>query len=151
MRMKLVFSTLACLLLVPHLFAAKAATTVKSAVAPKYPSLTLAGRVCGEVTVRVTIDRAGAVLAASVAKGHPMLTEAALDAAHQWKFQEGSASKRFALLKFSFVILPENSVVQSQIIFLPPTGIEIRQKPAEPVVQEQEGDFTPVQHPISTT
>jgi TonB family protein len=149
--MKLVSSALVCLLLVPHLFAANAAPTVKFAVAPKYPALTLAGRICGEVTVRVTIDRAGAVRHAVIAKGHPMLTEAALDAAHQWKFQESSAPKRSAVLKFSFVILPDNSVVQSQTIFLPPTGIEIRQKPAEPIVQDQEDDYTPVQHPISTT
>jgi len=151
MRMKLVTSSLAVLLLVPHLFAGESAPAVKFAVAPKYPALTLAGRVYGEVTVRVTIDRAGAVANTKVLQGHPMLREAAVNAARQWKFVEGSAQKREATLKFSFVILPDNSKVQSQTVFLPPTGIEIRQKPVPSGVEDQEGGFSLDLHPISKT
>src|SRR5271157_4655190 len=120
MRMKIVASTLAFLLLVPHVFAGESSPAVKFAVAPKYPTLTLAGRVYGEVTVRVTIDRAGAVKGAKVTEGHPMLREAAVNAAQQWKFAEGSVDSRVATLRFSFVILPDSSKVQSQTIFLPP-------------------------------
>jgi len=151
MKIRIVASTLAFLLLLPHLLAGESSPAVKFAVAPKYPTLTLAGRVCGEVTVRVTIDRAGAVKSAKVTAGHPMLREAAVQAALQWKFEESSVQKRVAMLKFSFVILPENSQVQSQTIFLPPAGIEIRQKPAAPAVEDQEGEFSPEQHPISKT
>ncbi|HXR32322.1 MAG TPA: energy transducer TonB [Verrucomicrobiae bacterium] len=151
MKMKTIASTLAFLLLLPHLFAAESSPAVKFAVAPKYPALTLAGRVYGEVIVRVTIDRTGAVKGAKVTEGHPMLREAAVDAAQQWKFEESSAQKRVAMLKFSFVILPDNSQVQSQTIFLPPAGFEIRQKPAAPAVEDQEGGFSPEQHPISKT
>jgi TonB family protein len=151
MRMKLVTSALVALLLVPHLFAGEPSPAVKSAVAPKYPTLTLAGRVYGEVTVRVTIDRAGNVADAKVVEGHPMLRDAAVSAARQWKFEEGSAQKREATLKFSFVILPDNSKVQSQTVFLPPAGIEIRQKPAPAGVDDQEGEFSPDPHPISKT
>jgi hypothetical protein len=55
-----------------------------------------------------------------------------VNAAQQWKFEEGAAQERVATLKFSFVILPPSSKVPGQTIFLPPGGVEIRQKPAEP-------------------
>lgn len=149
--MRIVASTLAFLLFVPHVFAGESSPAVKFAVAPKYPTLTLAGRVYGEVTVRVTIDRAGAVKTAKVTEGHPMLREAAVNAARQWRFVESSGDNRVAMLKFNFVILPDNSQVQSQTIFVPPAGFEIRQKPVAPAVEDQEGEFSPEQHPISKT
>jgi len=151
MRTGIVASTLAFILLVPQLFSGESSPAVKFAVAPKYPTLTLAGRVYGEVTVRVTIDRAGAVKAAKVTEGHPMLREAAVNAAHQWKFVEGSVDNRVATLKFNFVILPDTSQVQSQTIFLPPAGFEIRQKPPTPAVEDQDGEIAPDQHPVSKT
>ena len=80
-----------------------------------------------------------------------MLREAAVYAARQWKFEESSVQKRVAMLKFSFVLLPDNSQVQSQTIFLPPAGFEIRQKPAAPAVEDQEGEFSPDLHPVSKT
>jgi TonB family protein len=149
--MKFLSSILALLFLVPHLFAGESTPAVKFAVAPKYPTLTLAGRVYGQVTVRVTIDRAGAVKDATVTEGHPMLREAAANAAQQWKFEESSVLKRVATLKFNFVILPKNSNVASQIVFLPPMGIEIRQKPVEPAVEDQQGEFHLEPQPISKT
>jgi TonB family protein len=135
MRTKLAVSVLAWLMLamlVPHLLAGEPSPAVKLAVAPRYPTLTLAGRIYGKVTVRVTTDRAGSVKNARVVEGHPMLREAAVNAAQQWKFEEDAAEERVATLKFSFVILPENSKVQAQTVFLPPQGVEIRQKPMEP-------------------
>jgi len=152
MRMKIVASTLAFLVLLPHLFAGESSPAVKFAVAPEYPTLSLAGRIYGEVIVRVTIDHTGTVKGAKVTQGHPMLREAAVYAARQWKFVESPVDHRLATLKFSFVILPDDSQVQSQTIFLPPAGIEIRQKPAAPpAVEDQEGEFSPDQHPISKT
>jgi len=62
--------------------------------------------------VRVTIDRAGAVKDARVVEGHPMLREAAVNAAQHWKFEEDAAQERVATLKFSFVILPANWMEQ---------------------------------------
>jgi TonB family protein len=150
-RIKIPITTLIFLLLLSPLFAADSSPIVKFAVAPKYPTLTLAGRVDGVVSVRVTIDKSGSVKDAAVLKGHPMLRDAALSAAQQWKFEESSAMKRFVTLQFNFVILPENSTVKSQTVFLPPTGIEIRQKPDEPVMQDEEGEFTLDQHPVSMT
>jgi len=151
MRMKLLSATLALLLLVPPLFAGESSPAVKYAVAPKYPALTLAGRVYGQVTVRVTIDHTGSVKDATVTDGHPMLREAAVDAAQQWKFEESSLPKRVATLKFSFVLLPEDSQVASQTVFLPPMGIEIRQKPAKTAVEDEGGEFHLDQHPLSKT
>ena len=151
MRTKLLSAVLAFLLLVPHVFAGESSPAVKFAVAPKYPTLTLAGRVYGEVLVRVIIDRAGAVKAAQVTEGHPMLREAAVDAAHQWKFAGSSLQQRVVTLKFSFVILPEDSQVQSQTVFLPPTGIEIRERPAKAVMDDEDGEFHPDKHPLSKT
>jgi TonB family protein len=135
MKTRLAASALACLMLtmmVPRALAGESSPAVKLAVAPKYPTLTLAGRIYGQVTVRVTIDRAGAVKDARVVEGHPMLREAAVNAAQQWRFKEGAAEERVATLKFSFVILPANSKLQAQTVFLPPQGVEIRQKPIEP-------------------
>ena len=135
MRTKLLASALAWLMLVmlvPHLLAGESSPPVRLAVAPKYPTLTLAGRIYGRVTVRVTIDCAGAVKDARVVEGHPMLREAAVNAAQQWKFDESTATERVAMLKFNFVILPANSKVQAQTVFLPPHGVEIRRKPIEP-------------------
>ena len=135
MRAKLAASALALLMfvmVVPRLFPGEPSPAVKLAVAPKYPTLTLAGRVYGKVTVRVTIDRAGTVRNVRVVEGHPMLREAAVNAAQQWKFEEGAAQERVATLKFNFVILPANSKVQAQTVSLPPQGVEIRQKPVEP-------------------
>jgi TonB family protein len=151
MKMRIVASALLFLLLLPHLFAGESSPAVKLAVAPKYPTLTLAGRIYGEVIVRVTIDRAGAVKAAKVIEGHPMLREAAVHAAQQWKFVAASVDNRVAQLKFNFVILPDNSKLQSQTIFLPPAGFEIRQKPATPAVEDQDGDPSPDPHPICKT
>jgi TonB family protein len=147
MRTKLVASALAFLmsvLFVPELFAGESSPAVKLAVAPKYPTLNFAGRVYGKVTVRVTIDRAGAVKDTRVVQGHPMLREAAVNAAR------GAAQECVATLKFSFVILPPNSKVQAQTIFLPPGRVEIRQKPAEPrrPAGEQGGRERPAPRPF---
>jgi hypothetical protein len=43
-----------------------------------------------------------------------LLREAAVNAAQQWKFEEGAAQERVATLKFSFVILPPSSKVRGQ-------------------------------------
>jgi outer membrane biosynthesis protein TonB len=86
MRTKLAASALALLMfvmLVPQVFAGESSPAVKLAVAPKYPTLTPAGRVYGQVTVRVTIDRTGTVKDTRVVEGHPMLREAAVNAAQQ--------------------------------------------------------------------
>jgi len=145
-------SAVALLLLQPSLVGRESAPVVKVAVAPKYPPLTLAGRVYGKVQVRVKINPSGDVTDASVVEGHPMLREASLSAARQWKFVSDPASERATTLKFNFVVLPETAQLSSQVIFLPPNGFEVRQKPPSPGVQDgNEDDPGPKTNPISST
>jgi TonB family protein len=148
MNRKLTSLFLVSSLFLSGLFAAESSPAVKLAVAPKYPMLTLEGRIGGQVTVRVIIDRTGAVEDATVFKGHPMLREAAVEAARHWKFAASSAHKRMAILTFNFVVLPEDSEAGSQTIFLPPHGIEIRQKPAIPLIEDQDGQIRMDSQPI---
>lgn len=56
-------------------------------VQPVYPPIALSARVSGPVQIEVVIDEHGNVLSAVVVQGHPLLQQAALDAARQWKFR----------------------------------------------------------------
>jgi protein TonB len=56
-------------------------------VQPVYPPIARSARVSGTVEVEVVIDETGNVISAAVVQGHPLLTQAALDAAGQWKFR----------------------------------------------------------------
>lgn len=55
-------------------------------VAPPYPPIARAARAAGKVQVQVTISDQGKVIEALVVSGHPLLREAAVDAAKQWVF-----------------------------------------------------------------
>jgi TonB family protein len=55
-------------------------------VALKYPPIARSARVRGSVEVEVVVDENGDVTSATVISGHPLLREAALEAAWQWKF-----------------------------------------------------------------
>ena len=54
--------------------------------APVYPPLAHAAKVSGPVTVEVTVDEEGAVIAARAISGHPLLKDSAVAAARKWKF-----------------------------------------------------------------
>jgi len=75
-------------------------------VQPSYPPLAKAARVEGSVEVEVTIDEEGNVIAARALSGHPLLKDAALAAARQWKFtpstQNGRSVKVISTLTFTF-------------------------------------------------
>jgi len=151
MAARLVSTALVTLLALSGLTAHESRPSVRLAVAPKYPALTLAGRVYGEVSIRVVIDRSGNVRDADVLQGHPMLRDAALFAARQWEFAPSSAATRSTTLKFSFVLLPDTAEVASEMIFLPPFGFEVRQKPPSATLQDGDDDAGPQQHSISQT
>lgn len=53
---------------------------------PPYPPLAKAARAAGPVTVRVTVDGTGHVVAAAAVSGHPLLRAAAVAAAKQARF-----------------------------------------------------------------
>lgn len=60
--------------------------TAKSQVKPVYPPLAQNAHVTGDVQIEITISEQGDVIAARVVSGHPLLQQAALTAAKQWKF-----------------------------------------------------------------
>lgn len=151
MRRMFAAAWLGLLLVVPQLLAGESSPAVRIAVAPKYPSLTLAGRIYGDVTVSVIIDRSGCVEETKVLDGHPMLREAAVLAARQWQFAKGLLPRRKATLTFRFVLLPEDSQLKSQTVFLPPTGFEIREKPAPTSMEDQQAAPGRQEQPISVT
>jgi TonB family protein len=75
---------------------------------PPYPALAKAARASGKVTVRVTVDETGSVVAADAVSGHPLLRAAASAAARQAKFSptlEGGKPVRVTgTLTYNFVL-----------------------------------------------
>ncbi len=75
-------------------------------VQPVYPSMAKNARISGSVEVEVLIDESGNVLSATVVQGHPLLQQATLEAARQWKFRptllSGVPIKVTGILVFNF-------------------------------------------------
>jgi len=61
----------------------------------EYPELARKAGIEGRVTVKVLINTKGDVEKVEVVKGHPMLNDAAVDAAKEWKFKPGKQRDRF--------------------------------------------------------
>jgi len=79
------------------------ATSRENAV---YPPLARAAHVSGDVIVEMVVDEQGDVISATATSGHPLLKEAALAAARQWKFKPmnvgGVPAKVIGSIKFTF-------------------------------------------------
>jgi TonB family protein len=75
---------------------------------PPYPPVARAARASGTVTVQVTVDETGSVVAAEAVSGHPLLRAAAVAAARQAKFSptllSGRPVKVKGLLTYNFVL-----------------------------------------------
>src|SRR5262245_3964343 len=75
-------------------------------VEPEYPSIAKAAGVRGKVSVNVTVSETGKVIEAEIIKGHPLLRDAALQAARQWEFKPAEISgvpvKIVGVLIFNF-------------------------------------------------
>jgi TonB family protein len=56
-------------------------------VAPQYPPLAKQAHTQGDVTVQITIDKAGNVTEGKAISGPPVLRQAAVDAVRNWKFE----------------------------------------------------------------
>jgi periplasmic protein TonB len=54
--------------------------------APPYPAVAKAARASGTVVVQITVDESGRVISAAAVSGHPLLRQAAVQAAHQARF-----------------------------------------------------------------
>src|SRR5215510_14183439 len=77
-------------------------------VQPPYPPIAKAARAAGAVQVQVTISEEGRVIEAAVISGHPLLRDAALQAARQWMFRptelSGVPVKVQGILTFNFTL-----------------------------------------------
>lgn len=77
-----------------------------SRVEPVYPPQAVSARVFGTVLVEVSIDEGGAVTSARAISGHPMLKDAAVEAARAWTFSptlvQGKPVKVMGTLTFTF-------------------------------------------------
>jgi len=77
-------------------------------VQPPYPPVAKAARAEGAVQIQVLVSETGEVIEASVISGHPLLRDAALQAARQWVFRPtelgGKAVKVQGILTFNFTI-----------------------------------------------
>jgi protein TonB len=73
---------------------------------PAYPPIAKAAKASGVVTVQVLIDEDGNVVEAKAVSGHPLLRQAAVDAAYQAKFTptrlEGKPVKVSGVLTYEF-------------------------------------------------
>jgi len=77
-------------------------------VHPTYPPIARAARAAGAVQIQVTISEDGRVIEAGVIAGHPLLRDAALQAARQWVFKptelSGVPVKVQGVLTFNFTL-----------------------------------------------
>ena len=82
------------------------ATSAIRRVEPEYPAQAKADKISGTVVVEITIDEAGNVMSARAISGHPLLKDAAIDAARQWQFStttiSGKPVKVVGTLTFNF-------------------------------------------------
>jgi TonB family protein len=74
---------------------------------PAYPSIARKARASGTVNVQVTVDENGDVISAKAIGGHPLLQQAAVDAAYQARFAPTRLSGQFVkvsgVLNYNFV------------------------------------------------
>lgn len=74
-------------------------------VEPQYPSVAKAVGIGGTAFVRVTVNKQGDVITATIVNGHPLLRDAALIAALECKFNkstESGAPERIGFVSFDF-------------------------------------------------
>ena len=76
--------------------------------APPYPPIARAARASGMVTVQVVIDESGRVTSARAVSGHPLLHQAAVQAAYQARFSptllSGQPVKVSGIITYNFVV-----------------------------------------------
>jgi protein TonB len=74
---------------------------------PAYPAIAKAAHASGTVTVAITVDETGKVISARAVSGHPLLQQAAVQAAYQARFtptlQAGRPVKVSGVISYNFV------------------------------------------------
>lgn len=75
---------------------------------PPYPPIAKAARAAGTVTVQIVVDESGKVISASAVSGHPLLRQAAEQAARNARFTptqlSGQAVKVSGVITYNFVL-----------------------------------------------
>jgi len=75
---------------------------------PPYPPIAKAARASGTVTVQIVVDETGRVISASPVGGHPLLQQAAAQAARQARFSptllSGQPVKVSGVITYNFVL-----------------------------------------------
>jgi len=56
-------------------------------VRPEYPALARSARIQGSVVLQATIGKDGAIQNLHLLSGHPLLTQAAMEAVRQWRYR----------------------------------------------------------------
>jgi TonB family protein len=78
---------------------------------PAYPPIAVAARAQGVVTVQVTVDEEGYVISARAVGGHPLLQQAAVQAARQARFSptrlSGVPVKVMGVITYNFVLMDD--------------------------------------------
>lgn len=80
---------------------AQSGRTLKSKVTPVYPELAKRMNVNGAVKVEITVAPNGTVKTAKAIGGHPLLIDAAVSAAKQFKYEAGEETKEVVEFKFN--------------------------------------------------
>jgi TonB family protein len=90
-------------------------------VSPTYPPIAKAARAEGPVTVRIVVGESGAVESAKATAGHPLLQQAAVEAAKEWQFSptklSGNAVKVSGMISFVFA-LPKEDEASGGVSFM---------------------------------
>lgn len=73
----------------------------KTRVDPVYPELARKMNLAGTVKIEIVVAPNGAVKDARVVGGHPVLANAALDAARKWRFEPASTESK-GIIDFKF-------------------------------------------------
>lgn len=75
---------------------------------PPYPAIAKAARASGAVTVQIVVDETGKVISAHAVSGHPLLQQAAVQAAFQARFSptmlSGQPVKVSGIITYNFVL-----------------------------------------------
>lgn len=87
-------------------------------VNPEYPPVAKAAKASGAIQVQITISEEGKVIDATAVSGHPLLRDAAVEAARQWEFKptvlSGQAVKVQGTLSFNFSLEGEATNINNQ-------------------------------------
>ena len=73
----------------------------KTRVDPNYPELARKMNLAGTVKIEIVVAPNGSVKDARVVGGHPVLANAALDAARKWRFEPASTESK-GIIDFKF-------------------------------------------------